>query len=319
MELTYEEFINNILKTRGRFACGEEYHERHHIVPRCMGGDNEEENLIDLFAREHFEAHRLLVKENPDNEKLVYAWSMMAFVKSENQERYELSSGEYEEIKVSVSNTRSEKYSGEQNPMYGVHRYGMDNPNYGNHYSEETRLKISIAASNRSEETRKKMSESMKKRFSDPKNCPMYGRSPSDETRKKMSESAKARSTEEYRINLSEQKKELFSNPENHPMYGKTTSEETKKKISDTLKEYFKNIENHPNYGTGIIVVQLTTDNQFVCEYKNAPDAERCTGIDKSSIRRCCVGKQKTAGGFKWMNKKEWEEIQSAKNINGEN
>ena len=87
----------------------------------------------------------------------------------------------------------------------------------------------------------------------------------------------------------------------------------------EKLKEYFKNIENHPNYGTGIKVVQLTVSNQFVCEYKNAPDAERCTGIDKSSIRRCCVGKQKTAGGFKWMNKKEWEGIQSAKNINGKN
>lgn len=39
---TYEEFINNILETRGRFACGDEYHERHHIVPKCMGGTNEE-------------------------------------------------------------------------------------------------------------------------------------------------------------------------------------------------------------------------------------------------------------------------------------
>ena len=66
MEMTYEEFINNILETRGRFACGDEYHERHHIVPKCMDGSNDEENLIDLFAREHFEAHRLLALENSD-------------------------------------------------------------------------------------------------------------------------------------------------------------------------------------------------------------------------------------------------------------
>jgi group I intron endonuclease len=319
MELTYNEFINNILETRGRFACGEEYHERHHIVPRCMGGTDDDENLIDLFAKEHFIAHSLLTKENPDNEKLVYAWSMMAFVKSDNQERYELSPEEYEEIKITVSNMRSEKYSGEQNPMYGVRRYGADNPNYGNHYSKETRLKISIAASNRSEETRKKMSESMKKRFSDPKNCPMYGWSPSDETRKKMSESAKARSTEDYRMNLSEQKKKLFANPENHPFYGKSHSKETKEKISNTLKEYFENIENHPNYGTGVTVVQLTLDDQFISEYKSAADASRHTKIDRSSIRRCCIGEQKTAGGFKWMYKEEWEEMQNAKNINGKN
>ena len=51
LEVTYEEFINNILETRGRNGCGDEYHETHHIVPKCMGGSNDEDNLIDLFAR----------------------------------------------------------------------------------------------------------------------------------------------------------------------------------------------------------------------------------------------------------------------------
>ena len=51
--VTYEEFINNILESRGRFACGNEYHERHNIVPKSIGGTNDEENLIDLYAREH--------------------------------------------------------------------------------------------------------------------------------------------------------------------------------------------------------------------------------------------------------------------------
>lgn len=72
--LTYQAFIGNILQTRGRFACGDEYHERHHIVPKCLGGTNEENNLIDLFAREHFEAHRLLALEHPENNGLQYAW-----------------------------------------------------------------------------------------------------------------------------------------------------------------------------------------------------------------------------------------------------
>ena len=31
MEITYQDFIQNILNTRGRFNCGDEYHERHHI------------------------------------------------------------------------------------------------------------------------------------------------------------------------------------------------------------------------------------------------------------------------------------------------
>ena len=92
---TYEEFINNILETRGRFACGEEYYERHHIVPKCIGGSNNEDNLIDLYAREHFEAHRLLALENPENKSLVFSWYMMSHVKRSDQERYISSAEEY--------------------------------------------------------------------------------------------------------------------------------------------------------------------------------------------------------------------------------
>ena len=37
----YQNYIMQILNTCGRFGCGEEYHERHHIVLRCEieGGD----------------------------------------------------------------------------------------------------------------------------------------------------------------------------------------------------------------------------------------------------------------------------------------
>ena len=81
--MTYQEFIDNILKTRGQFSCGDEYHGRHHILPRCKGGTDNKENLIDLFAKEHFEAHRLLALENPNDSKLVFAWWSMAFIKME--------------------------------------------------------------------------------------------------------------------------------------------------------------------------------------------------------------------------------------------
>lgn len=129
---TYKEFIQNILDTRGRFACGEEYHERHHIIPKCMDGGNEKENLIDLFAREHFEAHRLLALENPDNEKLIYAWTMMSWIKTKNQERYQLTSEEYEEAKIAFSKMNSKRKGmlfGENNPNYGNHKLaGINNP-----------------------------------------------------------------------------------------------------------------------------------------------------------------------------------------------
>ena len=68
--ITYEEFIQNILETRGRFGCGDEYHESHHIVPRCMGGEDNKENLIDLFAmygKHHSEDARKKMRDNHQN------------------------------------------------------------------------------------------------------------------------------------------------------------------------------------------------------------------------------------------------------------
>lgn len=168
--LTYEEFIQNILNTRGRHGCGEQYHEKHHILPKCMGGGNEEENLIDLFAREHFEAHRILALENPENNKLVYAWNVMAFPQSKlhNYNRYELTAEEYEEVRKSFSKT----ITGKNNPNYGNHKMaGANHPMYGKHHSDETKKKISEATKgenhymfgkHHSEEARKKISESHK-------------------------------------------------------------------------------------------------------------------------------------------------------------
>ena len=177
MQETYEEFIQNILDTRGRFSCGNEYHERHHIVPKCMGGGNEQENLIDLFAREHFEAHRMLALENPDVDKLVYAWSCMAFVKLAEQKRYELTPEEYEEVKIALSktmskNTRERLQDKTNHPMYGVHRYGEENPFYGMHHTEESK---------------KKMSNSTTGMYAG-ENNPMYGKHHTSTTRDKMSQ-----------------------------------------------------------------------------------------------------------------------------------
>lgn len=194
MEMTYEEFINNILETRGRFACGEEYHERHHIVPRCMGGGDEEENLIDLFAREHFEAHRLLALENPNNDKLVYAWWCMSFVKSKNtNERYEITAEEYEEIKTCYSAMCAVRYLGENNPCYGrkhteeekkkmnkphLSIRGENHPMYGKHPSSKT-LDL--------------LSEKAKNRLKDKNNHPMYGKTMSEKSKNKNMMSQKTR------------------------------------------------------------------------------------------------------------------------------
>lgn len=58
----------------------EGYKETHHIIPRCMGGSDDSNNLVDLTAREHYICHLLLphmVKDNAIKSKLFYAIGMM--------------------------------------------------------------------------------------------------------------------------------------------------------------------------------------------------------------------------------------------------
>lgn len=53
------------------------YYEIHHIIPKCIGGSNEPDNLVKLTAREHAIAHLLLSNMYPDNLGLSYAAQTM--------------------------------------------------------------------------------------------------------------------------------------------------------------------------------------------------------------------------------------------------
>lgn len=262
MEQTYDEFIQNILDERGRFNCGDAYCERHHIKPRCIDGDNSTENLIDLYAHEHFIAHKLLAQENPDNKSLVYAWTCMAFTRRDYQQRYELTPEEYKEAKIA----RSIVMSGENNPNYGKPAWNkgkhlseecklkLSEANKGKTLSEETRKKISekIYGTTKSEETRKKMSESTKNSWTDDrrnkhsgKNNPMFSNTHTEEICKKQSERMKERwQNEEYRELMSGENHPFFGCGEKHPMFGKHHSDETRKKISKSHQGIFSGGKN---------------------------------------------------------------------------
>lgn len=51
------------------------YFEKHHIVPKSLGGSNEKENLVLLTAREHFVCHLLLTHmcSGKDKDRMVFA------------------------------------------------------------------------------------------------------------------------------------------------------------------------------------------------------------------------------------------------------
>jgi hypothetical protein len=79
------------------------YVERHHIIPRCMGGVDDRSNLVKLTPREHFIAHQLLSKMYGG--KLYHAAHMMS-----NMGRY--SSRKYSWLKEHHSKLISIKLTG---------------------------------------------------------------------------------------------------------------------------------------------------------------------------------------------------------------
>lgn len=163
-----------------------------------------------------------------------------------------------------------------QNPAYGYNMTDGGEGTVGRICSDETRAKIRNAKSNISEETRRKISDAAKKQMEDPE-----------------------------MIKLLSLKKIGIYDGINNPMYGKRHTEEARKKISDAAKERFSDPENCPRYGTGRNVIQLSLNGEYIAEYISADEAQRKTGINRSSIRRCCDvnHQQKTAGGFKWLYK----------------
>lgn len=90
----YQKLIN---RARGRNLRG--YCERHHIIPRCLGGSDNIDNLVDLTPEEHYISHQLLVKIHKDLKgtkqyrNLVYSVNLMSGKGNENQVRNNKSYG----------------------------------------------------------------------------------------------------------------------------------------------------------------------------------------------------------------------------------
>ena len=103
-----------IERARTRILTG--YKERHHIIPKCMGGNDSAENLVDLTAREHFIVH-LLLAEIYNTPKLWRAVNMLS-----NWGRS--TSKQYHRIKENLSHSMETKLKMKK-PKTETHRKNM--------------------------------------------------------------------------------------------------------------------------------------------------------------------------------------------------
>ena len=74
--MNYKKHYDLLIK-RAQKRVLKEYTERHHIIPKCVGGNDEATNLVSLTPEEHFVAHQLLIKIYPGERGLIYAALMM--------------------------------------------------------------------------------------------------------------------------------------------------------------------------------------------------------------------------------------------------
>ena len=118
--MNYKQIYDQIIENRknNKVDC---YTERHHIIPKSLGGIDDETNLVNLTAREHFVCHFLLTKmyekESFEWYKMNHAFLMMN-ISSLNQQRY-FNSRLYEALRKNFSSLMSLAQSGKNNSNYG--------------------------------------------------------------------------------------------------------------------------------------------------------------------------------------------------------
>jgi hypothetical protein len=158
--------------------------EKHHIIPKSLGGTNKKDNIIELTPKEHFIAHLLLEKSTSGtlyHSKMAFALTRIVHG---NKKNYTMNSRKYQYIKklnAKYSSIRSKKWwdtATDEMKMKRNEKFkGENNYMYGKTHSTETKNIISNKA---------------KKRLSDKKNHPMYNKNHSEKTKRIISEKKNA-------------------------------------------------------------------------------------------------------------------------------
>lgn len=139
-------------KTMNRQKGDSQYYEKHHILPKSLGGDNNDTNLVLLTSKEHYLAHLLLYNyyKNIGGESFrKMAFALVSMLGSnKHQQRQVLSSRQYSiareaaiESKLGVKILDTVNY---KQPKSENHRENIRLARIGTKRSEFTKNKISL-------------------------------------------------------------------------------------------------------------------------------------------------------------------------------
>lgn len=250
----YERWYNLLIENaKNRELTEDTYYEKHHIIPKSFGGTNDPSNLVKLLAKEHFIAHMLLWKMKFGKEyhsKMAFAMSMMNTGSKTHKRDKKLNSRMYESLRIEL---QEEMKSLSKEEIARRFNFVLDENGIPRH-REETKKKISESNKGKPKNFTPEHKEWLRQNAMKPKSpetieklrIASTGYVKSEETRKKLSaslrvsEKAKLAAERKRGTTLPPERvqkmKERSSTPEARARMsalhkGKVVSEETKEKI----------------------------------------------------------------------------------------
>jgi len=188
----YSKWYFNIINKSKTRTCPTSYTEKHHILPKSLGGSNKINNLVVLTGKEHFICHLLLINmtTGKHKSKMINAAWALANLKTINQKRYKINSKQYAILRENFAKTHSayrtgRKHSEETKQKISAGNRGKVSPLKGKERSSAIKEKISKSTTGRirSLAHQQNLAKSNKERPA------MLGKQHTTEAKKKMSES----------------------------------------------------------------------------------------------------------------------------------
>lgn len=162
----YKKWYDAIIIAAQTRGAVDGYNENHHIVPQCLGGTNEQCNLVTLTAKEHFICHMLLPRFTTGDAKkrMWYSAHLMAQVSRDYQDRYKPSARTYEMLKIKFSEVHSDRLTGRR--LTDDHRRKISEGGKGRVSSPETieKRRAACTGQQRTAEQKERMSLAQKGR-----------------------------------------------------------------------------------------------------------------------------------------------------------
>jgi hypothetical protein len=296
--MNYERIYNEFIADRRiKEASLTGYTEKHHIVPRCMGGDDSDANMIALTPGDHFFAHLLLAQAH-GGKQWVAVWAMLKMDASKDNIRAALGG---KRRWVEIARKESRIVAAEST------RRQHKDPAY------ISRL--------HSPEAQKKRSATMKIRLAqNPKHAEAMQKGAQSESARALRGAATKRRWEENYASMIEKNVFIKNNPMKNPESAEKVRQaviaycarpeikaaksarisgdknpakraEVALKISKATKS-----RDMSENGRKRTVVNLDTGEVF----KSIEDANCSIGRSNSHIVSVCTGKRSTAGGYRW-------------------